>query len=49
VAGNRGTTPATRGNHNRKALVAASSHIVNRPQLHGHYNAAKAGAYQLTP
>ena len=29
-------------------VVSISSHIVNRPQLHGHYNAAKAGAYQLT-
>ncbi len=29
-------------------VVSVSSHIVNRPQLHGHYNAAKAGAYQLT-
>ncbi len=48
MAGNSGTTQATRGNHNRKALVAASSRLVNRPQLHGHYNAAKAGAYQLT-
>ena len=29
-------------------VVSISSHVVNRPQLHGHYNAAKAGAYQLT-
>jgi NAD(P)-dependent dehydrogenase (short-subunit alcohol dehydrogenase family) len=29
-------------------IVSISSHIVNRPQLHGHYNTAKAGAYQLT-
>jgi NAD(P)-dependent dehydrogenase (short-subunit alcohol dehydrogenase family) len=29
-------------------IVSISSHIVNRPQLHGHYNAAKAGAFQLT-
>ena len=29
-------------------VVSISSHTVNRPQQHGHYNAAKAGAYQLT-
>ena len=29
-------------------IVSISSHIVNRPQLHGHYNTAKAGAFQLT-
>jgi NAD(P)-dependent dehydrogenase (short-subunit alcohol dehydrogenase family) len=29
-------------------IVSISSHIVNRPQLHGHYNTAKAGACQLT-
>ena len=29
-------------------IVSISSHTVNRPQQHGHYNAAKAGAYQLT-
>ena len=29
-------------------IVSISAHIVNRPQLHGHYNTAKAGAFQLT-
>ena len=29
-------------------VVSISSQIVNRPQLHGHYNTAKAGAFQLT-
>ncbi len=29
-------------------IVSISSHVVNRPQLHGHYNTAKAGAFQLT-
>ena len=43
-----GRTMLQQGSGSIINVVSISSHTVNRPQLHGHYNAAKAGAYQLT-